>query len=152
LHDALPILRALSYYHLVRKWGAVPLVTMEVKTPDELDEVTYRETEANVYAQIIADLEVATASSLPDHQPISGKGRVSKVAAMALLGEVYLTMGSNEIPVKCPNEYFTLAKQNLEAAYAKRTVGNLKEISYESVFDVDQKSTNPELIFQIVYR
>src|SRR5690606_4802970 len=27
-----------------------------------------------------------------------------------------------------------------------------KEISYESVFDVDQKSTNPELIFQIVYR
>ena len=145
-------LRALAYYHLVRKWGAVPLVIREVKTPDELDEVTFRETEANVYAQIIADLELATGSTLPDHQPISGKGRVSKVAALALLGEVYLTMGSNEISGKSPNEYYLLAKENLEAAYGKRTFGNLKEISYESVFDVDQKSTNPELIFQIVYR
>ncbi|WP_339864374.1 RagB/SusD family nutrient uptake outer membrane protein [uncultured Algoriphagus sp.] len=145
-------LRALAYYHLVRKWGAVPLVTIEVKTPDELEAVTFREAEANIYAQIIADLELATASSLPDHQPISGKGRVSKVAALALLGEVYLTMGSNQIPGKSPSEYFTLSKQNLEAAYSKRMFGDLKEISYESVFDVDQKSTNPELIFQIVYR
>ena len=145
-------LRALAYYHLVRKWGGVPLVTIEVKTPDELEAVTYRETEANIYAQIIADLEVATSSTLPDHQPISGKGRVSKVAAHALLGEVYLTMGSNEIPGKSPSEYFSLSKQNLETAYQKRTFGDLKEISYESVFDVDQKSTNPEIIFQIVYR
>ncbi|WP_057937989.1 RagB/SusD family nutrient uptake outer membrane protein [Algoriphagus resistens] len=145
-------LRALAYYHLVRKWGAVPLVIREVKTPDELEEVTFREAEANIYAQIIADLEVAIASSLPDHQPVSGKGKVSKVAALALLGEVYLTMGSNQIPGKSPSEFFTLAKKNLEEAYSKRTFGDLKEISYESVFDVDQKSTNPELIFQIVYR
>ena len=145
-------LRALAYYHLVRKWGAVPLVTKEVKTPDELEEVTFREAEAMVYAQIIADLEVATSSSLPDHQPVSGKGRVSKVASYALLGEVYLTMGSNQIPGKSPMEYYTLARQNLESAYSKRTFGDLKEIDYQSVFDVDQKSTNPELIFQIVYR
>ncbi|MBN7813124.1 RagB/SusD family nutrient uptake outer membrane protein [Algoriphagus sp. H41] len=145
-------LRALAYYHLVRKWGAVPLVTQEIKTPDELQAVTFREAEAAVYAQIVADLEVSVGSSLPDHQPLSGKGKVSKVAAYALLGEVYLTMGSNQIEGQAPAQYFALAKQNLDAAYSRRTFGDLKEISYQSVFDVAQKSTNPELIFQIVYK
>ena len=145
-------LRALAYFHLVRKWGAVPLVTMEIKTPGELHEVTFRESEEAVYAQIVNDLNVAVASTLPDHQAVSGKGRVSKVAAYALLGEVYLTMGTNQIAGQAPAQYFALAKQNLDAAYSRRKFGDLKEISYTSVFDVDQKSTNPELIFQIVYR
>lgn len=145
-------LRALAYYHLVRKWGAVPLVTEQVQTPDQLDEITYRESEENVYQQIVSDLTLATSSTLPDHQPLSGKGRVSKVAAYALLGEVYLTMGSNEIPGQDPSAYYSLARQNLNEAYARRTFGDLSEIGYTDVFDVDQKSTNPEIIFQIVYR
>lgn len=145
-------LRALTYYHLVRKWGPVPIVTEQIDTPDQLAELTFRESEENVYALIVADLEAAIASSLPNIQPLSGKGHVSKVAAYALLGEVYLTMGSNTIPGKDPSSYFTLSRQNLNEAYDLRSFGELKDISYESVFDVDQKSTNPELIFQIVYR
>ncbi|WP_257666822.1 RagB/SusD family nutrient uptake outer membrane protein [Parapedobacter tibetensis] len=145
-------LRALAYYHLVRKWGAVPLVTIQVITLDELEAITFREREEQVYALIIADLEAAIASPLPNHQPLAGKGRVSKVAAYALLGEVYLTMGSNDIPGQQPEAYFTLSRQYLNEAYNRREFGELKDISYESVFDVNQKSTNPELIFQIVYK
>ncbi|REG78382.1 RagB/SusD family nutrient uptake outer membrane protein [Algoriphagus antarcticus] len=145
-------LRALTYYHLVRKWGQVPVITEQIDTPDQLAELTYRETEENVYALIVADLQAAIASTLPNIQPLSGKGRVSKVAAYALLGEVYLTMGSNNIPGQDPSAYFNLSRQNLTEAYSLRSFGDLKDISYASVFDVDQKSTNPELIFQIVYR
>lgn len=145
-------LRGLAYYHLVRKWGAVPLVTQQVETPDELEGITFREEEGKVYDLIVSDLQLAIASTLPDHQPLSGKGRVSKVAAYALLGEVYLTMGSNQIGEQDPSAYFNLAKDHLNQAYSRRNFGDLKEISYTSVFDVDQKSTNPEIIFQIVYR
>src|SRR5690606_25002824 len=119
---------------------------------DQLSEVTFRVEEAKVYELIIEDLLVAIASTLPDHQPLSGKGKVSKVAAYALLGEVYLTMGSNGIGEQEPVAYFNLAKENLNQAYSRRGFGELKEISYESVFDVEQKSNNPEIIFQIVYR
>src|SRR5690606_15162331 len=83
-------LRGLAYYHLVRKWGPVPVVTEQIETPDQLSEVTFRVEEAKVYDLIIADLQLAIASTLPDQQPLSGNGRVSKVAAYALLGEVYL--------------------------------------------------------------
>lgn len=145
-------LRGLAYYHLVRKWGAVPLVTQQVKTPDELEEITFRVEEEKVYELIVSDLQLAIASTLPDHQPLSGKGRVSKVAAYALLGEVYLTMGSNGVVGQNPSTYFNLAKENLNQSYNRRNFGDLKEISYTSVFDVDQKSTNPEIIFQIVHR
>ena len=145
-------LRGLAYYHLVRKWGPVPVVTEQIETPDQLSEVTFRVEEAKVYELIIEDLQVAIASTLPDHQPLSGKGKVSKVAAYALLGEVYLTIGSNGIGEQDPVAYFNLAKENLNQAYSRRGFGELKEISYESVFDVEQKSTNPEIIFQIVYR
>ncbi|WP_200977646.1 RagB/SusD family nutrient uptake outer membrane protein [Echinicola sp. 20G] len=145
-------LRALAYYHLVRKWGPVPLVTQQVQTPGELEELTFREEEATIYQLIISDLQIAINSSLPDHQPLSGKGKVSKVAAQALLGEVYLTMGSNGIGDQDATTYFNLSKENLTEAYNKRTFDDLSEISYTSVFDVEQKSTNPEIIFQIVYR
>src|SRR5690606_3936106 len=64
----------------------------------------------------------------------------------------YLTMGSNGIGTQDPTAYFNLAKENLSQAYSRRGFGELKEISYESVFDVEQKSTNPEIIFQIVHR
>jgi hypothetical protein len=95
-------LRALAYYHLVRKWGAVPVVTEQIETPDQLSEVTFRVEEAKVYELIIADLQVAIGRTLPNHQPLSGKGKVSKVGSYALLGEVYLTMGSNKIVEQDP--------------------------------------------------
>lgn len=144
-------LRALIYFQLVRKWGDVPLITKPLTTTDEVTANTFREKKEKVYAQIVADLTDAVNSTLPDVQPAASKGRVSKVAANALLGQVYLTMATTLDPA---NQAANLnqAKTFLTYAYSKRTFGLLKEISYADVFDVSKKTTNPEAIFQIVYK
>lgn len=143
-------IRALAYFHLVRKWGDVPLVTKPL-TSDEVSANTFREKKETVYAQIVADLTDVVASPLPDVQPLAQKGRVSKVAGNALLGQVYLTMATT-LDAAARTANLNQAKTYLTAAYTKRTFGLLKEIPYADVFDVTKKSTNAEIIFQIVYR
>ena len=51
-------LRALHYHNLVRAWGGVPLVLVSQSDPDLAAEVS-RSSAAEVYAQILSDLEVA---------------------------------------------------------------------------------------------
>jgi len=144
-------MRALVYSHLVRKWGDVPLVTVELSSPAEATEKTYREKKETVYAQIVKDLtEALDAGSLPNIQPASGKGRACKAAINALLGEVYLTMATT-LDDGNKQSYFQSAKKYLLDAYNMRSFGELKEIPYEDVFDVEKKNICPEIIFQIVY-
>lgn len=144
-------LRALIYFHLVRKFGDVPLVTKLFNSAEEVKTSTFREKKEAVYAQIVADLTEAVNSSLPDVRVVADKGRVSKVAANALLRQVYLTMVTT---LDAANRTASLnqAKTFLTNANAKRTFGLLKEIPYADVFDVMKKTTNAEIIFQIVYR
>lgn len=144
-------IRALTYFHLVRKWGDVPLVTVPLNSAEAVKTNTLREKKEKVYQQIVADLTDAVNSALPDVQPAASKGRVSKVAANALLGQVYLTMATT---LDAANRVTNLnqAKTYLTNAYAKRTFGQLKEIPYADVFDVAKKTTNAEIIFQIVYK
>lgn len=83
-------LRALMYFNLVRGFGDVPLVLKDVNAVAE--GYTYlREPVATVYAQIIADLQDASAK-LPASYTGSNVGRASRGAANALLGKVYLTV------------------------------------------------------------
>ncbi|MEA5257845.1 RagB/SusD family nutrient uptake outer membrane protein [Arcicella aquatica] len=140
--------RAMIYFHLVRKWGDVPLVTKQLNS-DEIVANTFREKKEKVYEQIVADLKEAVASGLPNQQPLTGKGRVSKAAANALLGQVYLTMATT---LDQANRASNLAnaKTYLTAAYNMKTFTTLKDIPYVDVFDINKKSTNPEIIFQIV--
>ena len=143
-------IRALAYFRLVREFGDVPLVTKPL-TSDELAASTFREKKETVYAQIVADLTDVVNSPLPDIQPLAQKGHVSKGAGNALLGKVYLTMAATPNATNRPAN-LNAAKTALTAAYSKRTFGRLAEIPYADVFDVTRKSTNPEIIFQIVYR
>lgn len=83
-------LRAFQYFHLVRLFGAVPLVVHEVQDP----EGAFSEGRANVetvYEQILADVNAAVAS-LPESYSGSDVGRATKGAALTLLGEVYMTL------------------------------------------------------------
>jgi hypothetical protein len=142
-------LRALTYFHLVRLWGDVPLVTRQLSST-EVAANTFREKQETVYAQIVADLkDVVNNNPLPNLQTGASTGRVSKAAANALLGQVYLTMATN---LDQANRAANLgnAKTYLMNAYNMRTFGALSDIPYIDVFDVNKKSTCPELIFQIV--
>lgn len=80
-------LRALYYFYLVQQYGGVPLVVNEITTVVVTAE---RASEADVYAQIIKDLEdaVAVLPLQPDDY-----GRATRGAAQHLLAKVYLTRG-----------------------------------------------------------
>lgn len=86
-------LRGLHYFNLVRLFGDVPLVITETTSllPEDLN-VT-RNTEEEVYAQVLADLLQAQAF-LPN-QPADPE-RVAKAAAETLLAKVYLTLKDYE--------------------------------------------------------
>jgi len=80
-------LRALFYFDLVNIFGAVPLVTQPL--PDTDASLIARTPVADVYKVIIADL-LAAEVGLPVSHSGANLGRVTKGAAQALLGKVYL--------------------------------------------------------------
>ncbi|MEH6304662.1 RagB/SusD family nutrient uptake outer membrane protein [Olivibacter sp. CPCC 100613] len=142
-------IRALLYFHMVRKWGAIPLTIVPPTTTDEVSAIAYRQDESIVYTQIVQDLTEALDSNLPNEQWDYAVGRVSKAAINALLGQVYLTMGSTLSENTQAN--LQQAETYLSAAYNMRSFGELKEIPYTDVFDVNKKNTCKELVFQIQY-
>lgn len=84
-------LRAYHYYTLARLYGGVPLVLETVKSAEPSVTHVFRNTEEEVYAQIIEDLEMA-ASKLPDtygDDPSVNKARATKGAAYALMAKAY---------------------------------------------------------------
>ncbi len=82
-------LRAYYYFNLVRWYGDIPLITT---TLDRDDFTQSRTSAAEVYAQIISDLEDAM-EGLPLQHNAVDKGRATKGAAQGLLSKVYLTLG-----------------------------------------------------------
>ncbi|MBK9017835.1 MAG: RagB/SusD family nutrient uptake outer membrane protein [Saprospiraceae bacterium] len=93
-------IRAYMYFQLVQLWGDVPLQLTEVKTisADKLDEIyalifPARSPQAEVYAQIIADLETALTrvrTTAPD------KGFATTGAVNAMLAKVYATLAPQD--------------------------------------------------------
>lgn len=80
-------LRAYSYLELVTMFGDVPL---RINTPKTISEFALaRSPKSDVYAQIEGDLGVAI-SGLPTKSAIAQPFRISKEAAQAVLGKVYL--------------------------------------------------------------
>ena len=143
-------IRALTYFHLVRKWGDVPMTTYFLEDYNDIVSKTSRVKKELVYDQITQDLEEALNSTLPNIQPVGGKGRTCKAAINGLLGQVYLTMGATLSENKQIN--FQKAKKYLEDAYNMRAFTVLSAIPYTDVFSVEKKNTCPEIIFQIVYK
>jgi hypothetical protein len=80
-------IRALSYFNLVRLWGAVPLVT---KIIDPVSAASLKRDDVTaVYTQIENDL-IFAAANLPTSYGAADLGRVTQGAAKGLLGKVYL--------------------------------------------------------------
>jgi len=81
----LKFLRAYAYFKLVRLFSDVPLLT-EVVSPADKETPFIRTPEAQIYTQIVADLQEA--ASVLDN---SSRIRASKAAAQGILAKVYLT-------------------------------------------------------------
>ncbi|MEA5429185.1 RagB/SusD family nutrient uptake outer membrane protein [Arcicella lustrica] len=80
-------LRALYYFNLVRLFKNIPLITSPLPS-SEIYNVVQAEPSA-IYAQIEKDLNEAI-PVLPNTVPAADAGRLTKGAAQALLGKVYL--------------------------------------------------------------
>jgi len=80
-------MRAYFYFEQVRFFENIPLLTETIKGPSEYSQ--QQNTPEEVYNQIALDLYEA-ADDLPEFVPPAEAGRITKWAAKALLGRVYL--------------------------------------------------------------
>ncbi len=147
-------LRALMYFQLVREFGGVPLVTEKnpLSTTEDVAAVTFRATREIVYGQIVQDLKDVVGSNLPTVQSAANVGRASLQAANGLLGQVYLTMAATGVNSADKATNLTNAKNYLLACYNTKTFGQLSQIPFPDVFNVNKKGNMPEIIFRIVYK
>lgn len=132
-------LRAFFYYHLVRLYGDVPLITTSI-TVNSPDLYPTRTPASQVYDLIIKDLLAAEASPLPETDQT---GRVSLGAVRTLLASVYLTTAG--YPMQKTANYANAAAeaQKVLPAYT------LFE-KYDYLHDNPHKNQG-ELIFQSQY-
>lgn len=133
----LKFIRAYYYFQLVQSFGEVIIVTEPIKDPAEAYNFA-RAPIADVYALIESDLTTAI-KTLPELTaiPATQKGRISKGAALSLLGKVYLT--KKQYP-----EAVSTLKQVLPLGYSLMT-------KYVDVFDPAMKN-NAESVFEIQYQ
>ena len=138
LYGEVYFLRAFYYFSLVKMFGDVPLFADKRLSLSDSRQLQ-RAPKAEVYKQIEADLNTAI-NSLPAVQV--QKGRITKYAAQALLGKVYLYQNK-----------FTSAATVLQSvidANAFSLVSNFGSIFLatgengpESVFEIQYSNTSP---------
>jgi hypothetical protein len=128
-------MRAYYYFQLVQCFGDVIIVKEPIGTPSEAYNYK-RSPVAEVYTLIESDLKTAI-TSLPDRANVAAaqKGRVTKGAALALLGKVYLT-----------KKQYTEAVSTL-----KQITGYSLMPTYADVFDPAKKN-NAESVFEVQYQ
>ncbi len=124
--------RALALFNLVKFWGAVPMpLTSDVNVNSELP----RTPEAQVYQQIITDLNEAVAA-LPSKTERATEGitRATSGAAQAILARAYLYSGDLNAAGNAANAVITSGEYTLDTDYA-------------NIFD--QTSSSDERIFEL---
>ncbi len=136
-------LRAWYYFHLVRMFGKIPLVTEPVNLQSEQLRPAWA-TPEQVYQLIVEDLKTAEAAGLPTTDE---SGRASLGAVKSLLAEVYLTMAG--YPLEKGAEYFNLAAQKAEEVI---TSNHFK--LFDTYYDLHNpaKKNVEENIFMIQYK
>ena len=130
--------RALHYHTLVKWFGDVPLVLTPSTGVDPATSFPPRETAANVYAQIVTDLEAA----VPLLPTARTNGRANRSAAQALLARVYLDRGATgdyALAVARATSVITSGLYSLNPSY--RTNWTTKH-SAESIFELSYSTNN----------
>jgi hypothetical protein len=134
-------IRAFLYYHLVRLYGDVPLITdpIDATSPDLYPA---RSPQADVYKLIVSDLQLAEQAGL---SAVDRTGRISQGAVKSLLASVYLTTAG--FPLQLKANYQKAADKAAEVIDA----GNYPLFtSYASLHNTADKNQG-ELILQAQY-
>lgn len=136
-------MRAFIYFHLLRSWGDVVLVT-EPTMGQELDISNLAKAAspaADIMAQIKQDISASENAFGSDYSYKYGKGYWSKSATMILKGEVYLWSGRQ---MEGGSADYATAKEALQDL---KQNGNLRLLSdFSDVFSYTNKE-NDEIIY-----
>lgn len=126
------VIRALSYFNLVRIWGGVPIILEETQDPFDFIELP-RATLDETYFVIEQDLLEAI-ESLPMS---AADGRITQGTAKTILGKVYLTLQRFADAVTQLGDVIVSGQYELQP-------------NYNDVFLIS-KENNSESIFEIQY-
>lgn len=134
-------LRAYHYYQLVNLWGGVPLIIEPVASTSPEDTRKPRASEAEVFDQIIKDLEFA-AERLPDSygDPAIDKSRATKGAANAMLAKAHA-----QKPAKDYNKVLEYANAVINSPAGYQLLDN-----FEHLFD-GAHYNNAESIMEVQF-
>jgi tetratricopeptide (TPR) repeat protein len=138
LYGEVYFLRAYYYFHLVRFFGDVPLFFEKRLSLSESRSLK-RSPKADVYAQIERDLTSAIAV-LPAVQV--QKGRITKYAAQALLGKVYLYQNKFESAAQVLESVISSNAFSLVSDYGSQFLST-GENGAESVFEIQYSNNSP---------
>ena len=128
-------MRAMAYFDLVRIYGDVPIVTASL-TPAQAYKAGREKTDKIYTDIIIKDLQDAEAK-LPLKYTGADVGRITKGAARAMLGKVYLT-----------RKDFANAETKLQEV---TTMGYALLPNYKDLYDYTKNEHHSEYIFDIEY-
>jgi hypothetical protein len=138
LYGEVYFLRAYYYFHLVRFFGDVPLFVDKRLSLSE-SRTLQRAPKADVYAQIERDLTAAIAA-LPTVQV--QKGRITKYAAQALLGKVYLYQNKFDNAAQTLESVIAANAFSLVTDYGSQFLA-AGENGPESVFEIQHSNNSP---------
>ena len=142
-------LRGMAYFDLVRSFGDVPLLLKPITSPSDSSLFPSRVGAAQIYKQVIADLQFAEANCFSEPNiAAANKGMVSNGAASAMLARVYLQRASTPYADQQDN-------QNALAECNKVIGSNIYKLMpvYSDVFNWDKKyyPTQTEVIFAVQF-
>lgn len=147
--DAL-FLRALSHFNLVNYFGGIPIKTMPTLDLSTINQA--RNSVADVYSQIIADLTTAE-QLLPPTRPL---GWASSFSAKALLARVYLTkyhltgdVATAALAITKAGEVISDGGFIMAPTFADLYNGNTTESIFEVVFDAQNSNRLAQYFFPV---
>lgn len=135
LDGQLRVLRSYFYFTLTRYFGDVVIVTDPFQIPSDAFQLE-RSPQSQCYDLIESELKIAI-NELPVNYPSYDVGRITKGAALSMLGELYVT-----------KKQFTEAISTLQEV---TTLGYDLLPSYTNVFDPAQKNSI-ESIWEVQYQ
>ncbi|MGO1242829.1 MAG: RagB/SusD family nutrient uptake outer membrane protein [Sphingobacterium sp.] len=136
-------MRAFYYFHLVRMFGNIPLVTEPINLQSEQLKPIPSDAQA-VYELIISDLKTAEEAGLP---LADQSGKVTLGAVKSLLAKVYLTMAG--YPLQLGTSYFQLAADKAQEVISSGAYSLFT--SYGDLHD-PRKKNGQENIFSIQFK
>lgn len=141
--------RAMNYFHLVKFFGDVPLITEPYESLNNL--YVARESSSNIYKLIIEDLTFAINNGELKEEAFTKNGfKISKGTAQTLLANVYLNLSGYPLLEDNYANAAALAREVIKSGkYAMIVNGNTPETSaYNGIRTIDDSN---EYIYSIEY-